>query len=329
MEHDKEIDCIKGIAIVMVIVFHSIISYSLQVFSILHIEQAVPLFLIITAYLTFYRIKINGSKGYYAPSNIIKLIKRIFIPYFIFQLLIISVSVLKKDFNWISSILNGGNGMGSYYPWLYFQYWLLLPLIYTLLTKNIKWGGVILIVVSAIIELIFSFLSTATVNNNIFDQIWRLFVGRYIFIGYIAYLLLEIKVVKKYYYILVLLSFIFCIVHRYQLIDLSPWFYKTKSFAWNGVHWPMYFYTGAVFLILQKNLLLLPPVFKNILEWFGKNSWEIFLSQMLYFTIFSLNDMPTSNKLIEIMIFIVLGICFCIFTVLFYNKLKFSLQRIK
>jgi fucose 4-O-acetylase-like acetyltransferase len=141
-ERDFSIDYIKGIAILMVIVFHCLMSYSLKIGGILHIEQAVPLFLIASAYITFKKIKSNNQgNSYFDKNNIRKVVKRIFLPFLIFELLIVIISLIKKDFSLLSFMLSGGKGMGSYYPWLYLQYWLMLPFAYSLLTKLNNWGG--------------------------------------------------------------------------------------------------------------------------------------------------------------------------------------------
>ncbi len=320
MNQDPAIDYIKGVAILMVILFHSIMIYSLRIGSILHIEQAVPLFLMVSAYLAFLKMEKLTKKDYFKKSNFLKFIKRIFIPFFLFELIIVCVSFMKNDFNLASFLLGGGNGMGSYYPWLYFQFWLLFPFIYTLV--KMRWGGILLIIVSVIIEILFTLLFTNNTFKEIADPIWRLFVGKYIFIIYIAYLLVENKFTLKKFYPLILLGGIYCIIHRYQILNLQPWFYTTKSFAWNGVHWPMYFYTGFFFFILYKYTQKLPMWIKSILLWMGKNSWELFLSQMLYFSLFSMNDMPPSNRLVKIFLFPLLGIIFCVISTLFYNKIN-------
>ena len=64
-----EIDSIKGLALLMVIALHSMMPYSLYIGSILHVEQAVPFFLMVSAYLAFSKYGMRGiHKPYIAKS---------------------------------------------------------------------------------------------------------------------------------------------------------------------------------------------------------------------------------------------------------------------
>lgn len=123
--HDSFIDYLKGLCILFVIMQHSMgglfQNYTLFMF---WGRFAVPIFLLIQVF-HFYRKgmeKVNWSKLF---SRIIK-------PFLIFQLFLSIILLLLsyKDMNGIihSSIYYGGSGSGAYYPWIYIQFALLLPL---------------------------------------------------------------------------------------------------------------------------------------------------------------------------------------------------------
>jgi peptidoglycan/LPS O-acetylase OafA/YrhL len=324
MTRDPTIDCIKGIAILMVIAFHSLLAHSLEICGIITIEQGVPLFLITSAYLAFKRFSEDNQVK---AISLHKIFKRIFVPFLAFQLIIVIALLLKDDFSIKRFILLGGEGPGSYYPWMYLQFCLLIPVTY-ILFKKYNSAAIILIIVSFIAELSFSFISRFDEHKTITDAAWRLFVGRYIFITYIAYLIAEGRYDLRKYAPLILLGILFSIISRYEVVNMQPLFYSTRSFTWNGFHWPMYFYSGCLFVILYKWLPFLPTLIKQCLEWMGTNSWEIFLSQMLYFEIFSNSDIPVKNEKFSLPILFILGLSFSIIAAFSYKRITEKIQCI-
>lgn len=321
MKQNVALDYIKGLAILMVIVIHSVLKFNMRLGSILHIEQAVPLFLLVSAYLYFIKTDSADLTRYFQPKNLLKMINRIFVPYLIFELLIVCMQVYQHKFHENLLFMGGGIGMGSYYPWLYFQFWVALPLIHLVLAKMqtpLK-GTVAVIALSAIIELAFCLLSSAVGNPELFDSIWRLFIGRYLFIICVAWLLARSAFSLKNMWLPLIASVLFTVVSRYQLLDLKPLFYVTHNYAWNGVHWPMFIYSGFLFYVLYKYLPALPDVLKQPLQWLGRNSWQVFLSQMLFFSLVSAQNMPTSNVGIQTILLIVSGIGFSVTVAIGYK----------
>jgi hypothetical protein len=161
----------------------------------------------------------------------------------------------------------------------------------------------------------------------VIDAGWRLFVGRYIFTSYIAYLLLEKKFTLKTYSPLIILGILYMIVHRYELLNLQPWFYTADSFPWRGVNFPTYYYSGFLFFIFYKYLPCLHIHIKSGLKYLGQNSWEIFLGQMLFFTIF-----PMRHNLTEALLHIPIAISFSLIAAYLYisfstGKWKFTFTK--
>lgn len=323
MKHDFALDYIKGLAILMVIFIHSLLKYNLQLGSILHIEQAVPLFLIVSAYLYFSKVDTVDLKSYFSEKNVLKLINRIFVPYLIFELVIVAMQYYHHTFDGSQMFLSGGIGMGSYYPWLYFQFWASLPLMHLFLLKfkKIEAAGAAMILLSVVIELVFGGLSQAYPNVELFDSIWRLFIGRYVFIIFIAYMLVKVELKMSRLIFFVILGALFTVVHRYHLFAMSPVFYSTQTYSWNGVHWPMYFYTGFLFRLMYKYLPALPENVKQPLQWLGHNSWEVFLAQMLFFSLFTVKDMPVAGVATKTVMLIVFGIFFSVLLAIVYKWL--------
>lgn len=114
----------KGVAILFVILLHNMPNES--IYSIAYIGQAVPLFLLVSSYLTYGGFQRKGFNGYFSARNVKKMLDRVFLPFF---LLIFSQCaifyLLKGGVDWQRLYMQGGFGPGSYYPWIYLQCWLI------------------------------------------------------------------------------------------------------------------------------------------------------------------------------------------------------------
>lgn len=146
MIHEKSlfIDFLKGICIVCVVITHNlppvVMKYTIFI---LWGGMAVPLFLLIQCYHIFNTDKFRKDQGFPSKSyreqyNIAKIWKRIIRPFLLVTILTGTVLVMMGH-NPIEvikgSIINGGIGPGSYYVWIYLQFFLLLPLCLTLINK--------------------------------------------------------------------------------------------------------------------------------------------------------------------------------------------------
>lgn len=136
------IDFIKGFAIISVLFLHTLTLGQLNdSLAVLHIWQAIPLFIFVSFFLLFSKIERVGFNRYFERDSWIKLLKRVVFPFAAAQLLIVSVWLLHGNYRLCWNIMTlGGSGPGSYYPYLYIQLWMLTPLLYCFLQKN-KWGG--------------------------------------------------------------------------------------------------------------------------------------------------------------------------------------------
>ena len=66
-ERDYSIDFVKGVAILFVILLHNMPNES--IYSIAYIGQAVPLFLLVSSYLTYGGFQRKGFNGYFYASE--------------------------------------------------------------------------------------------------------------------------------------------------------------------------------------------------------------------------------------------------------------------
>jgi len=297
--------------------------------SVIWLEQAVPLFLFVTAFLVFKRQQ-NQEKPLPIKNrrDFLKILKRLFVPFIAFESLIIIYALATNTFSLKHFILSAGIGMGSYYPWLYLQFWLILPFAHRLFIRS-KANIFVAVFISTIPEVLFTSILSTFLSQEILDSIWRVFAGRYIFIMYMAYLVANEMFTLKKFMLTIFASVVFIIISRYQLLDLYPLFFTTSHFAWNGVHWPMFFYTCFLFTILYKNLSKVTTNRAELLSWVGENSWMIFLSQMLFFTLFSRSDIPVASGIIATVLFAAFGFSFCFITAHLISLISARLRKLR
>ena len=80
-ERDYSIDFVKGVAILFVILLHNMPNES--IYSIAYIGQAVPLFLLVSSYLTYGGFQRKGFNGYFSARNVKKMLDRVSLPFFL------------------------------------------------------------------------------------------------------------------------------------------------------------------------------------------------------------------------------------------------------
>ena len=121
-ERLEEIDYVKGIAIISVIILHTVgNNFLYDSLAYFHIWQVVPIFILISFYLIFSKINKNSSlKSYYNFKKIKQILNRITIPFIVFQLITFIVILLINGYDKTKDIiLYLGIGPGAYYPYIY------------------------------------------------------------------------------------------------------------------------------------------------------------------------------------------------------------------
>ncbi|MBR6591350.1 MAG: acyltransferase family protein [Prevotella sp.] len=282
-KYDPFLDFVKGICIVLVILTHCI-NYKLDYYSGFSIwgRPAVPVFLVIQVFHCYKRGINNAS------FNLSKIWNRIFKPFIYCQLFIlcfIAIAYLFGDYYGLCNMLirflkSGGLGPGAYYPWIYIQFAILLPLFkYIYKINNLLHLLFLFVILSHLSELFFIYFDMP-------EEIYSIIFIRYVFLIYIGYICVyKGLVVNKFTIPVIIISLIFTLLFVYSDINFSPFFY-TETRGWKTCHWVCYIYMTYLFLLIIK--LVYDKINKNgIIVNFciqlGKKSYEIFLFQIAYF----------------------------------------------
>lgn len=209
-ENIEWIDGAKGVAIISVILLHSL-PCLYEIGSIFHIGQAVPVFLFITAYLISTRF--NGINAYFTRERIWKLIKNVLIPFLAvlcIQLVCLAIDNRLPSFKTI--LKSGGVGPGSYYVWLYMLTWVIVPFIVLMVRRVPMWVSMFVMLLIAIgLEYIFVFLQ----NIEHIDALYRLLPIRYLIVIYLGCLWPLVESRQKY-----ILSALACVSGLLIYVDL-------------------------------------------------------------------------------------------------------------
>lgn len=146
--YDPFIDYLKGVSILFVILAHCLPLQEYMLFS-LWGAQAVPLFLLVQVFHSYKK----GVGCISVSYDLKKLFHRIFKPFLllvVIQLLLLIFIQQKNPIVTIkNAILSGGIGPGSYYVWIYVQFFFLLPII-GIVNQRIR-GGVFVINVYCVV----------------------------------------------------------------------------------------------------------------------------------------------------------------------------------
>ena len=277
--YDPFIDFIKAWAIVCVLFGHTFpyldkVGYSLWA------ANQVPLFILIQ---TFHSYKKTAP----LQINIKKIISRVFIPFICCEIIVFTLSLMMGNdaevlmsnmFHW------GGYGPGSYYPCVYIQMAILLPLIYPIVKK----------IPSRILLLLFLIVCEgAEIICSIIDLpdwIYRLLAVRYFFLIYLALLWLKKGIILNWkMLILSIVSLATIVYFRYYSINDEPWFYNT---AWKTARWPCYYFVANLYVYvlywLWKFLMKFNCAMRFI-KAIAASTYEIFLVQMSFIYLFHID----------------------------------------
>jgi peptidoglycan/LPS O-acetylase OafA/YrhL len=275
INYDPKFDFLKGIAIFFVLLEHSILREDLDLInSWFYIGQAVPLFLLIQAYHSTRKLENISFRNYYSIKSLKKVFNRVILPFIVLQGIIILILYFTGQLNIKNLYFRGGYGPGSYYPFIYAQAWIILPLLVFILNKmKLQFSVIFIIIISILSELIYIIWDPQLVP-------YRLYVGRYIFLLFLGCIWRKIDI-PGFIYPLSIISIILVSLEFHNIFSDSIFVYET---IWKGFHWWAYFYSLAflsTLLYIYKQIQSLHAMpFINKL---GKASYEIFLVQMFIF----------------------------------------------
>ncbi|MGV3587513.1 MAG: acyltransferase family protein [Adhaeribacter sp.] len=315
----QQIDVIKGFAIIAVIILHSVNEQVLlNTYSILHIWQAVPLFIIIMGLNAGMSI---GNKqpqlaDLYTKTYFKKKFERIGIPFLVIFVLSIVLGYVwywftgqyKIEFR--ASNLMGVlpvAGPGNYFITLTFQSILLLPLFKYLF----KWHPLTVLILLVVLEVIFLLIS---VNLHLFTRNNYLYSAAFPrYFSAIAFGLVLSKVVIRPFratkiILITSAAFISCV----YLLEITYGYLDIPQIKeeWKTQNVLTFSYAAFMTFLLFKAL---PNHSEN---WFlkflaamGKSSYHIFLVQIVYFGLINQKD----YLLLNLLICLTIGYLFCRF----------------
>lgn len=279
--HDLSLDFVKGICIVLVLMNHSISETFMQnSWFWLWGYPAVPLFLLIQVFHSYKK----GFEGIHLRLG--KIWSRAIFPFLIVQILLFTVAFSKDptlpliDRLYIS-IYWGGRGPGSYYPWIFIQFAILLPLLRPLFRSlNDKWLLGLFLGLSIGSEMLCNYLHVPA-------WVYRLLFFRYIFLIYLGYRLVVRGIVLNVVTItLSVISVVAVYLFEVKEVDWTPFFYDSRE--WPTCHWICYFYIAYPMLyVLCRLFYWLPPgsTIENFVCKTGQHSYAIYIFQLFYFFI--------------------------------------------
>jgi len=327
-----EIDFIKAIAIISVILLHTIPSDKLLlILAPFHIWHAVPVFIMIAGINSTLSINRRGEFNFYSEysfNRITKYIQRLLLSYSIIWSFEIVVLIIQNNASFpklISSYIMGGFGPGSYFTPLFVQHLILFPLI--IFIKN-SLQNKFKINDRLILFLFFSFsifLEYFCIYLDVSSDLYRLLYVRYLFSAILGHYLVCNILDKKILVFGSLFSFFYILVVSYFKVRFSV-IYP----AWGFQHAPAFFYTILIIYFLwlfYSRLQKMGPSFLPI----GKASYHIFLCQMMWFwkpahVVLNLLKNTIDNKGCIAILYLGINLVVCLLTGLFFlnfNKLYF------
>lgn len=283
MKYNKNIDVMKGLAIIFVILIHSFNDETLHnIGAPFYILQAVPLFLIISGYnqtQSYNRHSIESLTDFYRLAFLWKKLYRL-LP---IALIVYAVQTLfGPDKHSFFFYLIGRGGYGGYYISIMIQAIIVLPLLYVLAKKTTP---LTMLLFSFLFNLLYEYFCY---SMDIPSYLYRLLLFRYLFalalgMWYFfdnqrpyANVFLKVGAIFSVGYLLV--------VHYYEI---SVPFYSFGT-SWKGQNPLSYFYSLFLFHLGLKYLSSFRvDAIKQGLVFLGKRSYAIFIVQMLYFWLIS------------------------------------------
>lgn len=287
-ERITQIDLLKGLAMISVILIHSWNpAMRLDLGAPFYLELAVPMFILIAGYTSAYafiRYHADSLTTCYDRQLLVRRIRRILEPYtlmWIVQIVLIIV-ILQQNmgfFSLVSNYLSGGNGPGSFFIPVILQHILVVPLLFVLALRNAR----IMLLLAFMTNL--GYFALIQVLNPP-GYITSLLYVQFLFAGALGvYLAVSPRPTPPQITIAGLLGFCSIYLEKYtKILPTSPVFPLTGSvldvltYLW-------------VFVLAVIGIALLPA--RNpgrgfhYLGIIGKASWHIFLVQMSVFFFFS------------------------------------------
>lgn len=322
--YDPFIDYLKGICIIFVIINHCMPENIMETTGFFFWGvSAVPIFLIIQVFHAYKRGLENVKLNYN------RLWQKIVWP-FILAEFIIFVSFIIRDYHFtlnyiindaLSLIKSGGYGPGAYYPFIYLQFAIILPIIAGIFKSQKSYLCLLFVIISQLSE-------TACSYFHMPQLAYRLLFIRYIFLFYLGFLLAyKGFILNLYTFCLASICLVFSTYVVYSHHDFVPFLF---NFVNPACHWFCYIYITFFLLFLIRkvyDLFNIVSVLKMYVLKAGKYSYEIFLFQIVYFAVADdyINNLlkhHISHYLAYVLFKILIPVILCTIPVIFYKEKK-------
>ena len=215
-------------------------------------------------------------------------------------------------------------GPGSFYPWIFCQFAILLPIMAPIFRK--LHGYSLLIFFLAISEFFEVFVSIFEFS----EWFYRLLFTRYLFLVYLGYMITNDKIkLNRLVYCVSLVSLMSVIFFHYVDVSVSPFFVDS---GWKEAHWICYIYIVFLMIPLIRKFFSMLKVNSRTRRWIeeiGRYSYEIFLFQMIYFSMVHARLLSTMENVgvygyIVLIMSPILAITFSIAPILCYKRARIS-----
>jgi len=316
MGFDLSLNFVKGLCILFVIINHSTLPpFHHGAWFFVWGYPAVPLFILIQVFHSYKK----GFNGIHLKLG--KIWSRAAFPFLMVEVFLMALAMVQQPtMSFRHLLLNtaywGGRGPGSYYPWVYIQFAILLPLLRPLFRRLGEKSLLALFLLASVAsELLCHYMHMPS-------WLYRLLFIRYLFLIYLGYQLVIRGVVLNVLTVsLSVVSLVAVYCFEILQVDWTPFFYDAEE--WRTCHWICYFYIAYPMLyVLCRFFYWLPPNswLENFVCKMGQHSYAIYIFQLFYFSIVApmVADALTfiGDTTLETVVYILIAAVVCVLPVL-------------
>lgn len=347
--HLLQIDILKGLAMIFVIIIHSIVytdhSKIFKVLAEFTIAQAVPIFLVIMGLnlgYSFKRKNYTNLKQIFSKNYFVSRFERLYFPFIIICVISILVAILAHKQFQISLLILIGKiplfGYGDFFVYLIFQFIVLFPILYVLYKRNPLGMLASSFIINFSFE-VFVFVQSL-LNQNI--SYYNYVIIRYLFLinlglwvsDRLDFNKVQFKDIFDQKNIVMSIGLIISCIY---LFIATVYSYKFPFFIPDWAYQKLFSNFYTLFIVIV-GLKYLPSVSNNIipksLALIGKASYHIFLLQIVIFgagitfsnviTKIGLDLTDFSNLFELLVVLINLMMCLSFGLLFFYSEGKLS-----